>query len=304
LRLAAARRLGCRLRSLDPETGYLWEVVRGGISRILYGGLSPLNDALAAAIATDKFHAATLLARAGYRVPRSARCLQPGRFAAEEFVALTGTAPAHALAAELGAPWIVKPGHGARGRDVMAIYDLAALDQAVARVWRDDYLALVQETVAGVDLRIDLLDGACLIAYLRRPLRLRADGRRSVQALLERKGAAAQAAATGIDPSAIAPAGTEIEVPGPVLNLNTAAIAEVIALPAAWLEHARGIARALALRHCGIDLKIPALASDPASATVIEVNASTSLQQIALRGHRQAALAGEEKVVEAIFASP
>lgn len=264
LRLEAARAAGCEVRDLDPATGYLFEIRRGGRRRVLLGGLSPLNDAAASAVANDKFHCATVLADAGMRVPRHARCLRPGRFADDDFAGHTGFSELRSFIREVGLPVVVKPGHGARGRDVSAVRSEAELEAAIERIWRSDHLAVIEAVVPGIDLRIDLLDGACLIAYLRRPL---------------------------------ADAGDGI-----VLNLNRQARAELVApLPAAWLAYACRIGRSLRLRHLGIDLKIAALDVDPEAATVIEVNASPSMEQIALRGHHALALEGERAVIEAIL---
>jgi glutathione synthase/RimK-type ligase-like ATP-grasp enzyme len=311
LRLEAAKRVGCTARSLDPETGYLWEIARSGVICTLYGGLSPLNDTVAAALATDKFHAGNLLARAGFRVPTGIRCLRPGRFEPDSFANHTGTRSARDLADTHGFPLIVKPGHGARGRNVSAVADVASLDAAIQHVWQDDYLALVQESVAGIDLRVDLLDDVCLIAYLRRPLRLVGDGVRKLRVLLQDAGAevyAAQAdpawhelASAEIGLESVPSDGQTITFRGPVLNLNCLASAEVVDLPAPWLAHAQSVAEALGLRHCGIDFKIASLDTRPETATVIEANASPSMLQIALRGHRETVLAGEEKIIEAML---
>lgn len=311
LRLEAARRLGCTARNLDPETGYLWEIERGGVTCTLYGGLSSLNDAVSASIATDKFHAGSLLSRAGFRVPRSIRCLRPGRFEPASFHDHTGLQAAGRLADRLGFPLIVKPGHGARGRAVTAVADNKALEKAIEHVWRDDYLALVQESVAGIDLRVDMLDGVCLIAYVRRPLHVVGDGLQTLAALLEQAAADIGAAsadpawgdleAAAVHPESVLAAGQAVTFRGPVLNLNCLASAQVVDLPAEWCALTQSVGDALRLRHYGVDFKISSLEATPETATVIEVNASPSMLQIALRGHRDSVMEGEEKIVEAML---
>lgn len=265
IRLEAARAAGCRIEPLDPETGYLFAIERDGTRQLLLGGLSPLNDAVAMAIASDKFHCATVLEAAGFRVPRHTRCLRPGRFADDDFASHAGIRSLRAFVDDIGWPVIAKPGHGARGRDVVAVRDMASLEAAVERIWRNDHLAVVESVAEGIDLRIDMLDDTCLVAYLRRPLA----GHR----------------------------------PGdPVLNLNRRATADVIdPLPEPWRHFAGRIRRALDLRHLGIDLKIRDLDADPSTACVIEVNASPSMEQIAIRGHEDQVLRGETLIIEAIL---
>ncbi len=311
LRLEAAQRLGCTSRNLDPDTGYLWEIRRGDVTCTLYGGLSPLNDAVSASVATDKFHAGNLLSRAGFTVPRSTRCLRPGRFEPSSFHEQTGHRAAKTFARRCGFPLVVKPGHGARGRDVTAVLDDQALTSAIEQVWRDDYLALVQEAVQGIDLRVDMLDGECLIAYVRRPLSVVGDGRQTLEGLLEQAGAAAEAAcadpswaalaAKGVTLACILAVNETVTFRGPVLNLNRLARAEVVALPPSWRAFTQAVGDALGLRHCGVDFKISSLDAAPETATVIEVNASPSMLQIALRGHRDTVMEGEEKIVEAML---
>lgn len=318
LRCEAARRLGCTVSDLDPETGYLFELRRGKKARVLLGGYSPLNDAGGARIAEDKFHTGLILRRAGFRVPATARCLKPGRFAPEDFTSHTGLAAGRRFTAEHGFPVVVKPNRGARGRDVQLAADQEELARAVVRIWQSDYLALVQELVAGCDLRLDFLDDEFLLGYLRRPVVVRGDGTSSWRELLARcdrrfSGEAfwkklesdaiwvERAATRGWNPDFV-PGEEEISLSGEILNLNRLCVAELVTeLPAAWHQLARSIGDALSLRHFGIDFRTAGLASDPQAATVIEVNASPSLTQVARMGHFEVALAAEIKVVRTIL---
>jgi len=320
LRCEAARRLGCTVSHLDPETGYLYELRRGKKARVLLGGYSPLNDAGGARIAEDKFHTGLVLGRAGFRVPPTARCLKPGRFAAEDFTSHTGIAAGRRFADEHGFPVVVKPNRGARGRDVMVAADQKELLRAVHRIWESDYLAIVQTLVAGCDLRLDFLGDDFLLGYLRRPVVVRGDGSSSLRELVARcdprfSGEAfwkkmesdpiwlERAAVRGWGPDSV-PGEEEIALSGEILNLNRLCVAELVTeLPAAWYELARGIGDAVALGHFGIDFKTAGLASDPQAATVIEVNASPSLTQVARMGHFEEALAAEIRVVEAILST-
>ena len=318
LRLEAAHAAGCDVECLDPATGYLFSLSRSDRTQVLLGGLSPLNDAVASAVASDKFHCATLLDAAGFRVPRHARCLRPGRFADADFKGHRGFSTLPAFVDTVGMPVIVKPGHGARGRGVAAVQTIEALESAISDIWRDDHLAVVEEAVPGIDLRIDMLDEQCLIAYLRHPLEIVGDGVRSLTELVaetfangdaddtaNHRDIAASLSAAGYVPKRVLATAEHLVFEALVLNLNRLATADVIVpLPEEWRDLASRIRHALGLRHLGIDLKIRSLEAGPGAATIIEVNASPSMEQIALRGHYERALAGEIAVVEAILNRP
>lgn len=320
LRAEAARRLGCEVTSLDPETGYLCELRRGAARRHLLGGFSPLNDAGAARLAEDKFHTALILGRDGFRVVPGARCLKPGRFAREDFSSHEGVEPAHRFAAEHGFPLVVKPNRGARGRSVTLVERAEELEDAVRRIWVDDYLALVQPLVPGVDVRLDFLDGEFLFGYVRRPVVVRGDGTSTVAALLAARdprfsGAlfrqaleddpiwTVRARARGLGLDSVLPAGEELDLGSAILNLNRLCVAELVRQPLpAWVEQGRRIAAALGLRHLGVDFKAEDPAGDPRAATVVEVNASPSLAQMSRMGYYEEAVAAEMRVVEAMLA--
>ncbi|HEX9733357.1 MAG TPA: hypothetical protein VGG06_15410 [Thermoanaerobaculia bacterium] len=321
LRAEAARRLGCEVVPLDPETGYLCELRRGARRLFLLGGFSPLNDAGASRIADDKFFTALALERAGFRVPPGERCLRPGRFLQEDFSSHLGLAPGRELAAAHGYPLVVKPNHGARGRQVTVVAGDGELAAAVEAIWQHDYLALVQPLVPGVDVRLDFLDEDYLFGYLRRPVVLRGDGTSAVRELLARAdgrfcGAAFElrlagdpiwtsaAARRGLDFGSVLAAGEVLDLGSPILNLNRLCVAERLDRPApAWLDHGRRIGRLFGLRHYGVDFKAESPDADPDAATVLEVNSSPSLAQMALMGHHEEAMAAETRVVAAILDS-
>jgi glutathione synthase/RimK-type ligase-like ATP-grasp enzyme len=328
LRLRMASKLGWRCTCLDPETGWLWKIERGDRSLILAGPSSPLNDAAAARLAVDKFFTGVVLRAAGLRAPDTIRCLRADVASSateghDAFASQRGLEPALAFADARGYPLIVKPNRGAQGRCVSRVDDRPALLRAVERVWAIDEIALVQPALLGLDLRVDMLDGELLLAYLRRPLRLIGDGRSTVLELLCAVDARARSehfliklraealwgetlAAAGVGEHSVPASGREIVFPSTVLNLNRCCTAEVFAsLPEAWMALCRRIAGALRLRHCGIDLRVPAsadpLAGDPAEATVLEVNASPSLMQIHLLGAAALAESAERRTLEAIL---
>jgi glutathione synthase/RimK-type ligase-like ATP-grasp enzyme len=305
----AAERMGAQIEVLDPEYGYLFCVSLGGRSATLLGGRSPLNDAVATRLCEDKYYTGVLLERAGFKVPKAARCVDPDYFQLEHFEGRTGIEAGAALARRNGYPVVVKPNRMSHGRHVELVRDDQELQRQVRKIWQFDYIALVQQVIEGVDLRFDFLDGEYLAGYMRRPLVVRGDGQRSIRELLsELKGAADVSAravlAAGFDPDTIPRAGEELNLGGQILNLNRCATAELIeSLPAEWLAYCRAIGRALNLRHFGVDLRAPGFDCDPRQATVLEVNSSPLLVQLYRLGHAELAVEAQMKVLAAIFES-
>lgn len=322
LQMEAARRLGLEARILDPEFGYLFEVRDGERRVLLLGGRSPLNDAVASRLAEDKFYTGLLLARRGHRVPRSARCLAPGHFQAEDYEARSGPGPGLALAAEIGYPAIVKPNRGACGRDVVEAANEAELTRALARVWRREGVALVQERIPGPDLRLDFLDGRYLLGYERFPVRVTGDGRRTLRELVEaidpryardRFWSAStrhplwrdRVEARGWGAGTVPAIGERIDLGETILNLNVWASARLVReVPPAWEELSLDVGRTLGLRHFGIDFKGARLDEDPAKAWILEVNASPLLVQAWRMGHEEEALAAQIRVLRACLDTP
>jgi glutathione synthase/RimK-type ligase-like ATP-grasp enzyme len=309
-RLEIARELGWRVECLDPDSGWLWLLERDGVTRVMQGSYAPINHHAAAELALDKFYAAVVLERAGLRVPISQRCIAPGQLVdthgRDLYPDLCGSEPGLRFAERHGYPVVVKPNAGARGLAVNLAHDPAGLLAAIETVWRIDRIALVQVPVPGFDLRIDVLDGELLLAYVRRPLLLIGDGRATLVELHERAdprvsdpNVAAKLhasvvwtqtlAAAGLTSDAVLAAGERLEFRTTIYNLHRCCVAEVVReLPRAWLELAVRIADIIGLRHCGVDLRVPLpepgedpLAQPVELATVLEVNGSPSVGQIA-----------------------
>lgn len=213
----AAGRLGWTVEVLDHEFGYLVEVNNGSRSRVLFGGRSPLNDALVARLTEDKYFTTLLLARKGFRVPPTARCVSPTFFDNALVNRRAGVEPGVRFAAEHGLPVVVKPNSLSHGRGVTIIWDSGALTSTIEATWRLDPIAIVQAYVPGADVRLDYLDGDYLVGYQR-----------------SRHG-------TG----------------GEVLNLARGARPTVLDdVPPAWHTLCLRIGSLIGLRHFGVDLRV------------------------------------------------
>lgn len=316
----AARRLGWPAEVLDPEYGYLFEIRHPRRTAVLYAGRSPLNDSVAARITEDKFYTELVLRRAGYRVVHSARCLSPRDFRAPAWQGRGGLEPGVDLAQSFGFPVVVKPNRLSHGYGVRLVRDEPDLRAAVEEVWDYDYCALVQGRVAGLDLRLNFLDGAYLMGYARAPLTITCDGRASLRQLLIR--ADARYADDGFwakarrDPiwrqkvverdwseDTVLPRDTQLRFESDILNLNRWAAARLVPeISEAWRVFGVHIGQALGLRHFGIDCKVPAIDAPPDAATIIEVNSSPLLTQLYRMGWQEEVIAAQTKVLNAYFA--
>ncbi|MGZ9086838.1 MAG: N-acetylglutaminylglutamine synthetase, partial [Rhodoplanes sp.] len=176
-----ARRRGIHVEVLDAA---------GGFFRLSYGGrsircresLSELTSGIAVSICDDKAVTRRLVGKAGLKVPRQ---IEAGEEAAMS-----------AFLAEAGSV-VVKPARGEQGRGVaVGIEDLESLKRAVALARQHCDRVLVEECVAGEDLRLVVIDTRVVAAALRRPPRVIGDGRATIRFLIEHL-SRRRAAATG-----------------------------------------------------------------------------------------------------------
>ncbi|MGZ9106262.1 MAG: N-acetylglutaminylglutamine synthetase, partial [Rhodoplanes sp.] len=255
-----ARRRGIHVEVLDAA---------GGFFRLSYGGrsircresLSELTSGIAVSICDDKAVTRRLVEKAGLKVPRQ---IEAGEEAAMS-----------AFLAEAGSV-VVKPARGEQGRGVaVGIEDLESLKRAVALARQHCDRVLVEECVAGEDLRLVVIDTRVVAAALRRPPRVIGDGRATIRFLIEhlsRRRAAATGgestipldaetertlAAGGFRLDDIAPKGEEIAVRR-TANLHTGGtIHDVTAeVHPQLIDAAVRAARAIEIPVVGIDLMV------------------------------------------------
>lgn len=176
-----ARRRGITVRVVDPAWGEM-VLSHGGREVQCREALSELTHAVAMSRCDDKRATRRVLADAGLRVPA-------GRRAGDA----DGDA---AFLAEVGSV-VVKPARGEQGEGVtVGVTDPEALDRAVAVARRSCAEVLIEECVAGDDLRVIVIDHEVVAAAVRRPAAVVGTGRHSVAELIERQ-SRRRAAATG-----------------------------------------------------------------------------------------------------------
>ena len=166
-----ALRRGIRVEVTDPAWGEL-RLTRGGRSVLTRESLSELTSAVAMSRCDDKRVTRRVVERAGVRVPRGAVVGADDPGAARELLATCGEV-------------VVKPARGEQGKGItMGVRDDAALAAAVALAARHCPDVLVEELVAGDDLRVVVIDHRVVAAALRRPAEVVGDGRQDVTALV------------------------------------------------------------------------------------------------------------------------
>lgn len=333
LAMRAAKHLGYKCEVVDSQYGFLFEMSDGNQTRYFIGGLSPLNDAVAARLAQDKYYTSMILEKNGFHVPDQVRCIKSGYFSPGQFDSTDspeGPEAAVRFARKNGYPVIAKPNRMSLGRDVTVAHDEPSLLESIEKIWGADYIALTQQVVAGTDVRLDFLDGTFLAGYRRKPLTIQGDGKRTVRALLieqDRRFADPTffdrrcadlvwrqvALDAGLDASSVLARSQRLLFDTTVLNLNRWSTAEVLDdVPGPWLEYCLNVGKQLHLRHFGLDLRVPTTTSDtgaechwqqvdPTRSVVIEINASPALVQLHDLGYQQKAIVGQSRVFRALF---
>ncbi|WP_428698767.1 ATP-dependent carboxylate-amine ligase [Stappia sp.] len=276
-RLAGAR--GARVE-VEPVYGYAGALIDAAGRRHFFKGTHfDINRAGAAALARDKDYAARFLDAAGLAVPRGLLLHSPRRAAQlalknpDVAARLPAREAAHAFADEAGYPVFVKPNEGSEGEDVTRAGDAAALDLALDTLFAVHERVLVQQAVAGTDIRVVVLDGRVEAAFLRRPLAVTGDGVTPLSALIAAgiagfasggKGSRiapddprilGHLASAGLCPESVPAAGVTV----PLLanaNLSTGGSARDITsgLSAELADAAIRACAALGLRFAGVDL--------------------------------------------------
>jgi GNAT-family acetyltransferase (TIGR03103 family) len=269
-----ALRRGIRVEVLDADGGYL-RLSHGGRSIITRESLSELTSAIAMSRCDDKRVTRKVLIEAGLRVPRGRSATFDD--ADREFLAEIG---------EL----VVKPARGEQGQGitvgVTTDEELAEALEAARSVSGD---VLLEQRVAGEDLRIVVIDHEVVAAAIRKPASVVGTGHHSIRELIEAQ-SRRRAAATGgestipLDASTeatvraagwslddVLPQGEELRVRR-TANLHTGGtIHDVTAeLHPSLAEAAVAASRALDIPVTGLDLMVPAV--DQPDYVFIEAN--------------------------------
>jgi GNAT-family acetyltransferase (TIGR03103 family) len=258
-----ARRRGIGIEVLDPEAGY-FALVLGGRRIVCRESLSELTSAVAMSRCDDKAVTHRLLRRAGLRVPEQTR-----------FEALD---QAEAFLSKLGRV-VVKPVRGEQGAGISVdVRDPETLERSIAAARRICDQVILEEYVAGEDLRIVVIADKVVAAAIRRPAQVTGTGQHSVRDLIQAQSRRRRAATggesaipideetrrcvqgAGYDMDMILPEGEVLAV-RKTANLHTGGtIHDVTAeLNPILAEAAVAAARALAIPVTGLDFLVPSV---------------------------------------------
>jgi len=258
-----ALRRGIRVEVTDAEWGEL-RLSMGGRSVLTRESLSEFTSAVAMSRCDDKRVTRRIMERAGVRVPRGA-------------VAGDGDLAAACALLDACGELVVKPARGEQGKGItVGVRSVPELSRAVAAALQHCPDVLVEELVAGEDLRVVVIDHRVVAAALRRPAEVVGDGRRTVRALIEstsqRRSRAtggestipldettdAVVADTGFALDDVLPAGARLRVRR-TANLHTGGTIEDVTarLHPAIAESAVRASRAIGIPVTGLDFLVP-----------------------------------------------
>jgi len=269
-----ARRRGISVEVLDGDCGY-FALVLGGRRIVCRESLSELTTAVAMSRCDDKLVTHRLLRRAGLRVP--------------EQIEIEALDQAEAFLSRLGAV-VVKPARGEQGAGISVdIRDPESLQKAIQAARRVCDRVLLEEMVAGDDLRIIVIDYRVVAAAVRRPPQVIGNGKHSIRELIQTQSRRRRAATggessiplddetnrccnqAGYDLDEILPYGTPLMV-RKTANLHTGGtIHDVTAkLHPRVAADAVAAARALSIPVTGLDFLVPKV--DGPDYVIIEAN--------------------------------
>ncbi len=269
-----ARRRGIGVEVLDSEAAF-FALSFGGRSVVCRESLSELTSAVAMSRCDDKAVTHRVLAAVGLRVPAQTQVDSEQQAAAflERYGAL-----------------VVKPARGEQGEGISVdIRQVEDLRKALERARRVSERVLLEEYIAGEDLRIICIDFETVAAAIRRPPVIVGNGKHTVAQLID-KLSRRRAAATGgesripmdgetercvteagYEMHSILPEGVKLRV-RKTANLHTGGtLHDVTAdLHPELRRAAERAARALEIPVTGLDLIVPA--ADQPEYVIIEAN--------------------------------
>jgi len=177
-----ARRRGIGIEVIDAAAGY-FALVLGGRRIVCRESLSELTTAVAMSRCDDKAVTHRVLRRAGLRVPEQTRVESLDQ--AEAFLSRLERV-------------VVKPARGEQGAGISVdVRDPKTLERAIRSARRVCDTVILEEFVAGDDLRIVVIDFKVVAAAIRRPAHVVGNGRQSVRELVEAQSRRRRAATGG-----------------------------------------------------------------------------------------------------------
>jgi GNAT-family acetyltransferase (TIGR03103 family) len=260
-----ALRRGIRVEITDPEWGEL-RLTLGGRTVLTRESLSEFTTAVAMSRCDDKRVTRRIVRRAGVRVAQGALACEGDLDEARALLKAVSEV-------------VVKPARGEQGRGItVGVRDDEGLDRAVAYALQFCPDVLVEELVAGEDLRVVVIDREVVAAAVRRPAEVLGDGSHTVDELVRSTSRRRERATDGessipmdaVTEEVVAESGFAMEDVPPngerirvrrTANLHTGGTIEDVTdrLHPEIAEAAIRAAEALGIPVTGIDLLVPAV---------------------------------------------
>lgn len=311
-----APRVGAKL-VVEPHWQYAAQIqFKNGVKKYLRFYSLDLNTVAASDIARDKGFARFFMKRAGYPVAEGKTFFKDSW--AKTIGSRDNVSAALTYAKKLGYPVIAKPNSRSQGTGVTLAHNAQELRTALAFIFTEDKVAIVEEYRPGSDYRIVVLDGKVISAYERQPLSVIGDGVSTIAQLLKKKQSYFTAVARDTkvdfaDPRMLAklrrqklslksvvPKGKKIVL---LDNANLSDGGDSVdvteTMHSGFRTLAISLAREMGLRMAGIDLMIEKGSIDKTPVKngyyIIEINATPGLDHYASTGKKQ------KKIVEDMY---
>lgn len=160
----------------DPDAGYI--VGLDGIRHYFSYGTLDLNNNAATEFAGSKILSSEIVSAAGIRVPKEETINHSNNLKDDIRIAVK----------TVGVPAIIKPVHGAQGKNVFRIDSIDDLDLILGDNDFDADGVIVQEYIdAQTEIRVVLLDGETVQAYKRDYSHIIGDGVTTIKGLIEKR---------------------------------------------------------------------------------------------------------------------
>ncbi len=171
---------------IEPEWGIAAQIIyKNGVVRSVRMYSLDLNHIASSDIAKDKDYAKFFMEQRGYPVARG-QTIFSDRWA-KAIKSKNTILQGIKYAEKLKYPLIIKPNSGSQGYGVCVVENIKELKKAVAEVFKDDKIAIIEKYLPGKDYRIVVLDDEIISAYERIALSVMGDGKSSVISLLKQK---------------------------------------------------------------------------------------------------------------------
>ncbi len=308
-----APKIGAKI-VLEPEWRIAGQITfRSGKRCYFRYNTLDLNPVGASDIAKDKDYAAYFMRRMGYPAIPGTTFFSDRWCSAIGSKKDTGAALRHAK--KTGFPLIAKPNANSHGHNVFLVHNQREMKRALAHIFHEDKIALIQRPVTGRDYRVVVLDNEIISAYERIPLNVVGDGRSTIAQLLARKQKMFDKSGrdTRIRPDdprilhklarlkltlrSIIPRGERVFL---LDNSNLSSGGDAVDVTSeihpAFKKIAIDLTRDMGLRLCGVDLMVEGdIREKPATYHIIEINAAPGLDHYVTTGLAQ------QKIVEDLY---